>query len=45
MVKIHTNYGVITLTLFTDKAPITVANFLDYVKEGFLRQYYFSPGY
>jgi peptidyl-prolyl cis-trans isomerase B (cyclophilin B) len=35
MVKIHTNYGVITLTLFTDKAPITVANFLDYVKEGF----------
>lgn len=35
MVKIHTNYGVITLTLFADKAPITVANFLDYVKEGF----------
>jgi peptidyl-prolyl cis-trans isomerase B (cyclophilin B) len=35
MVKIHTNHGVITLTLFTDKAPITVANFLDYVKEGF----------
>ena len=35
MVKIHTNYGVISLTLFADKAPITVANFLDYVKEGF----------
>lgn len=35
MVKIHTNYGVITLTLFADKAPLTVANFLDYVKEGF----------
>ncbi len=35
MVKIHTSYGVITLTLFADKAPITVANFLDYVKEGF----------
>jgi len=35
MVKIHTNYGVITLNLFADKAPITVANFLDYVKEGF----------
>ena len=35
MVKIHTNYGVITLTLFADKAPITVANFLDYVKDGF----------
>lgn len=35
MVKLHTNYGVITLTLFTDKAPLTVANFLDYVKDGF----------
>jgi peptidyl-prolyl cis-trans isomerase B (cyclophilin B) len=35
MVKIHTNYGVITLTLFADKAPLTVANFLDYVKDGF----------
>lgn len=35
MVKIHTNYGVITLSLFADKAPVTVANFLDYVKEGF----------
>jgi peptidyl-prolyl cis-trans isomerase B (cyclophilin B) len=35
MVKIHTNYGVITLTLFADKAPFTAANFLDYVKEGF----------
>ena len=35
MVKLHTNYGVITLTLFADKAPLTVANFLDYVKDGF----------
>jgi peptidyl-prolyl cis-trans isomerase B (cyclophilin B) len=35
MVKLHTNYGVITLTLFADKAPLTVANFLEYVKEGF----------
>jgi peptidyl-prolyl cis-trans isomerase B (cyclophilin B) len=35
MVKIHTNYGVITLTLFADKAPLTVANFLEYVKDGF----------
>ncbi|MGS2721276.1 peptidylprolyl isomerase [Paraglaciecola aestuariivivens] len=35
MVKIHTNYGVITLSMFADKAPVTVANFLDYVKEGF----------
>ncbi len=35
MVNIHTNYGVITLTLFADKAPATVANFIDYVKDGF----------
>jgi len=35
MVKLHTNYGVITLTLFADKAPQTVANFLEYVKDGF----------
>jgi peptidyl-prolyl cis-trans isomerase B (cyclophilin B) len=35
MVKLHTNYGVITLTLFADKAPQTVANFLEYAKEGF----------
>ena len=35
MVKIHTNYGEITLSLFDEKAPVTVSNFLDYVKEGF----------
>ena len=35
MVKLHTNYGVITLNLFADKAPLTVANFLEYVKDGF----------
>lgn len=35
MVKLHTNYGVITLELFTDKAPKTVANFIEYVKSGF----------
>lgn len=35
MVKLHTNYGVITLTLFADKAPKTVENFLSYVKDGF----------
>lgn len=35
MVKLHTNYGVITLTLFADKAPKTVENFLTYVKDGF----------
>lgn len=34
-VKIHTNYGVITLELDAEKAPITVANFLDYAKSGF----------
>ncbi|GGW50927.1 peptidylprolyl isomerase [Alishewanella tabrizica] len=35
MVTLHTNYGVITLNLFADKAPITVANFISYVKDGF----------
>lgn len=35
MVNIHTNYGVISLNLFADKAPLTVENFLNYVKDGF----------
>ena len=35
MVNIHTNYGIISLNLFADKAPLTVENFLNYVKEGF----------
>ena len=35
MVTIHTNYGVISVELFADKAPETVANFLSYAKEGF----------
>ncbi|MCC5824966.1 peptidylprolyl isomerase [Alkalimonas sp.] len=35
MVQLHTNYGVITLELFADKAPATVENFLSYVKDGF----------
>ncbi|GAB5379696.1 MAG: peptidylprolyl isomerase B [Aliiglaciecola sp.] len=35
MVKLHTNYGVITLTLFADKAPKTVENFLSYVRDGY----------
>lgn len=35
MVKIHTSKGVISLSLFADKAPDTVKNFLDYAKEGF----------
>ncbi len=34
MVIIHTNFGDITLELFEDKAPETVANFLSYVNEG-----------
>lgn len=34
MVKLHTNYGVITLQLDAEKAPITVKNFLDYVNSG-----------
>ncbi len=34
MVKLHTNHGVITLELYADKAPKTVANFLEYVNAG-----------
>lgn len=35
MVKLHTNFGEITLELDTVKAPVTVANFLAYVDSGF----------
>ncbi len=35
MVKIQTNLGVITLELDEEKAPETVANFLQYAREGF----------
>jgi peptidyl-prolyl cis-trans isomerase B (cyclophilin B) len=34
MVELHTNHGVIKLELNADKAPKTVANFLNYVKKG-----------
>lgn len=34
MVKLHTNFGTITLELDAAKAPLTVANFLQYVKDG-----------
>ena len=34
MIKLHTNHGVITLELFDDKAPETVANFKEYVAAG-----------
>ena len=35
MVKLTTNHGVITLELNAEKAPETVANFLNYVESGF----------
>jgi len=34
MVKLHTNFGAITLELDAKAAPETVANFLQYVKDG-----------
>jgi peptidyl-prolyl cis-trans isomerase B (cyclophilin B) len=34
MVVLKTNYGDIKIELFADKAPNTVANFLQYVEEG-----------
>lgn len=34
MVKLHTNLGTITLELDAEKAPVTVANFLQYVQDG-----------
>jgi peptidyl-prolyl cis-trans isomerase B (cyclophilin B) len=35
MVKLHTNLGIITLELDAEKAPKTVENFLQYVRDGF----------
>lgn len=35
MVKINTNKGSIVIEMETDKAPETVANFLQYAKDGF----------
>ncbi len=35
LVKLETSMGDITLELNQDKAPVTVANFLQYVKDGF----------
>ena len=35
MIKMQTNFGTITLELDAEKAPITVANFLQYAKDGF----------
>lgn len=47
-VVIHTSQGDITLELFPDKAPKSVANFLQYVREGFYAGTVFHraiPGY
>lgn len=35
MVKLHTNFGEITIELNAEKAPATVSNFLNYVDKGF----------
>jgi peptidyl-prolyl cis-trans isomerase B (cyclophilin B) len=35
LVKLETSMGEITLELYPDKAPATVANFLQYAKDGF----------
>ena len=35
MVKLQTNHGAILLELNTEKAPLTVENFLQYVRDGF----------
>jgi len=35
LVKLETSMGDLTLELYPDKAPVTVANFLQYVKDGF----------
>lgn len=35
MIKLNTNFGTITLELYPDKAPITVENFINYIKSGF----------
>jgi len=34
MVKLHTNFGAISLELDAARAPLTVANFLQYVRDG-----------
>jgi peptidyl-prolyl cis-trans isomerase B (cyclophilin B) len=33
-VELHTNHGVITIELDAEKAPVTAANFLNYVRKG-----------
>ncbi len=35
MVTLHTNHGDIKIQLYTEKAPVTVDNFLQYCRDGF----------
>ncbi len=41
VVRFETNYGDIDIELFQDDAPVTVANFLDYVRDGDYDQTFF----
>jgi peptidyl-prolyl cis-trans isomerase B (cyclophilin B) len=34
MIKLHTNHGIISLELDSEKAPLTAQNFIDYVNSG-----------
>ena len=44
MIHMKTNFGTIVLELDKQKAPRTVANFLEYVKDGFCDGKAFYPG-
>jgi peptidyl-prolyl cis-trans isomerase B (cyclophilin B) len=48
MVTLKTNFGDIAIELFEKEAPVTVKNFLDYVRSGFYRETLFHrviPGF
>ena len=48
IVKMHTSEGVITLELFTEEAPVTTSNFLEYINSGFYEDTIFHrviPGF
>ncbi len=49
VVRLQTNFGVIDFDLFDDAAPITVANFVNYVRKGQFDQSFFhralTPGF
>jgi len=34
-IRIHTSYGAIVLELYPERTPLTVENFMDYVRDGF----------